>query len=266
MSKTIAVIFDFDETLASDSSVGFTNSLGVDFDIFWRQELKSMLDDGWDPVPAYMHKIIKLAQTKKVNKQAFRKFGEQIKFFPGVVRLFANLREEVKKLNSQHGNQVELDFYLISSGIGEIIRHSKIAKEFKEIWSCEFEYDGKGVPLAPKKVISFTDKTRYIFQIGKGLVGEKYRKDPFAVNYRMDYQIPLNQMVYIGDGMTDVPCFSLMQKNGGVAYAVYSSSPEKAWQFTTSNRVNTVIEASYGTQGNSYKMIVAGIKNIYGKI
>ena len=59
--NTIAVIFDFDDTLAPDSTSGFLDNLGLDVPSFWQNRVQPLIDEGWDPIPAYLYMMLKVS-------------------------------------------------------------------------------------------------------------------------------------------------------------------------------------------------------------
>jgi len=251
VQERIAVVFDFDDTLGADSTTGFLKHAGLnDLDGFW-QEVGHMMAEDWDPVPAYLTHMITAAQRGDITpltQHALADWGAKLPLFDGVEGIFSHLRQIVKEANPR----VTLEFYLISSGIGDVLRHMPIAHEFTDIWASEFHYNEQGAAITPRKIISFTDKTRYIFQIQKGIVGQESRGEPFAVNKRVpvdQVRIPLNQMVFVGDGYTDIPCFSLIKQNGGIPIAVYDQRHTEKWgnafQFVADGRVSNLHSANY---------------------
>lgn len=168
MSDTIAVVFDFDDTLAPDSTSSFLASLGVDVPAFWKGEVQPLIDRGWDPIPAYLYKMIELAQGDcEITKDALVAWGKRIKPFQGATRIFDRVRKHALATH----DKVNVEFYLISSGIGDILRNTKLAQYFDDIWTCDFHYRENGRIAFPRNVVSFTDKTRYLFQISKGITG-----------------------------------------------------------------------------------------------
>lgn len=263
--KKIALVFDFDETLVEESTSAFLSSLGIDIDKFWAETVGELIKDDWDPVPAYMFRMIETSMSQTITRDSFVEFAKKVKYKRGVELLFDALIKHVQRINSEY----ELEFYIISSGIAELIKHTSIAKYFKDIWASDFEYDGNGEIAFPKKILSFTDKTRYLFQISKGMVGENYRSKPYVVNEKYDseeYHIPFKNMIYIGDGLTDVPCFSLIKKFNGTAIAVYDAQNTmaygKAWQFIKEDRVSNLHSANYEKGSDLYNSIIMAIESI----
>lgn len=249
MADTIAVVFDFDDTLAPDSTSSFIESLGLEPEKFWRKTVDPLVAAGWDPIPAYLHCLIEYSRKGKTSPRITRDkliaWGKKLSPFSGAGRLFGKIEKAARAV----APEVSVEFYLISSGIGEIIRSTKIAPHFSDIWTCDFHYGADGGIVFPKNIVSFTDKTRYLFQIAKGLTGDKWRGKPFAVNHKRELRVPFENMIVVGDGYTDVPCFSLVQQHGGVAIGVYDAEDEarrlRAWGFIEEKRVANLVPADY---------------------
>lgn len=265
MKQIIAVVFDFDETLALDTTSGFLNYLGIDVNDFWKNKVQKLLDQGWDPIPAYLYKMLDESNNGyNITKESFLKWAPKVEFFKGVTRLFHTLRQQVVI----HPD-ISIEFYVISSGIGEILKATKISKHFKEIWASDFAYDKSGKIIFPKRIVSFTDKTRYLFHISKGLVGNEYQNRPFEVNRKIDrdkLRIPFTQMIFVGDGSTDIPCFALLKSMGGVSLAVYDQKKDSkwgtTWGFAKQDRVVNIAPADYSKDSailNSLKMAINSI-------
>ena len=268
--QKIALIFDFDETLVEESTSAFVASLGLDVEKFWKTVNGELVKNGWDPVIAYLYKLIEVSGSspeKAITKKRFKDFAANLTYKKGVKTLFKNIRQ----FTTDTFRDVEPEFYIISSGIGEIIRNTAIAREMTDIWACNFHYDKDGKISFPKNIISFTDKTRYIFQISKGMIGKEYCSKPYEVNRLIppeDYRIPIDHMIYIGDGMTDVPCFSLMKRFGGTPIGVYDSAKSlgKAWQFIEDKRVSNLHSANYEKGSDLYNSILMAIQSIVNKV
>ncbi|MDY7107401.1 MAG: haloacid dehalogenase-like hydrolase [Planctomycetota bacterium] len=272
MSRKIAVIFDFDDTLAPDSTSAFLASIGVDVDDFWARRVKRRLEAHWDPIPAYLYEMIVESNTRpasdRITRDRLAAFAEQVVFFPGVKEIFPALRAEARAIDSD----IEVEFYLISSGIGEILRGTSIADEFTDIWACDFHYGEDGEIVYPRNVVSFTEKTRFIFQISKGLVGAEVRANIAEVNRKMrgGFAIPFQQMVVVGDGQTDVPCFSLIKRYGGSAIGVCDPEAPSKWEkarlLVTDDRVESMCAAVYREGGGLHRTLHRSVKDIAQRI
>ncbi|HDH12223.1 MAG TPA: HAD family hydrolase [Nitrospirae bacterium] len=270
MQDIIAVVFDFDDTLAPDSTSSFLENYGLNVKSFWTDEVQPLLTSGWDPVPAYLYKMLEKSNIKQpITRQLFKKWGRQISPYNGATLIFRRLIQHIKSVNPK----VSIEFYLISSGIGEILRSTNLAKHFLDIWACDFFYDKGGKIVFPKNIVSFTDKTRYLFQIAKGFTGVEYKGKPFEVNKKINNEnlrIPFNQMVYVGDGYTDIPCFSLIRKSGGIAIGVFDKlNKEKwgrAWGFIENDRVSNLAPADYGKNLSLSISLMMAVENIAERI
>lgn len=270
MADIIALVFDFDDTLAPDSTTHFLAQAGLkDIKKFWQKDVQDLLDKEWDPIPAYLYQMIQASQknlTKTpITKKSFKKCGEDLPLHKGATTIFQRLRKTAQTVNKD----VKLEFYLISSGIGDIIKNTVIAKEFDDIWASEFAYDEAGQINFPRKIISFTDKTRYIFQIQKGIVGKKFANKPFEVNKKLkpnQIRVPIKNMIFVGDGYTDIPCFSLVKKEGGVAIAVvdknHSEKWDRAYQFIQDGRVSNLNSADYSENSDLSLFLQMAVKKM----
>ena len=140
MHEIISIIFDFDDTLAPDSTSGYLGQCGIDVPRFWKEEVQPLMEAAsaeWDPVPAYLYKMIEKSDSgelEPITRDSLARWGAELPLYKGVESIFKRLREVAAESNPG----VSLEFYLISSGIGEVLRHTRIAGEFKEIWASGF--------------------------------------------------------------------------------------------------------------------------------
>lgn len=273
MSDVIALIFDFDDTLAPDSTSGFLADIGVDVEAFWNGRVGPLLfEQDWDPVPAYLYQMIELSKSgacPPITRASLEAWGARLPLHAGVETLFSRLRALVKEKHPQ----VQLEFYLISSGIGDVVRHTPIAHEFTDIWASEFIYDAADAIHFPKRVVSFTDKTRYLFHIQKGIIGASSRNKPFEVNKKIaqdKLRVPFEQMIFVGDGYTDIPCFSLIRRSGGVAFGVWDprhrDKRSRAWGFIQEGRVSNLNQARYDDEAELYQWLEEAVESLAGRI
>lgn len=180
--------------------------------------------------------------SKKKGIQCTQKWlnslGKEVVYYPGVESWFKRINEYGKEKG------VKIEHYLISSGTKEIVDGTSIAKEFKKIYGCEFYYDPETkLPVWPKFAINYTQKTQYFFRISKGITN---LKDDSVNNKTASRRIPYENMVYLGDGMTDVPCMVLVKQNGGNAIAIYNKKDQSTVSsLLKGGRVNFACEADY---------------------
>lgn len=242
MAKPIvAILYDFDSTLAKSDmqNFGFIPALGMTPAEFWARTSKFSEETGVERTLAYLYVMKMCAEEKgiKMTKEWLKEMGKDIKFFPGVDTWF----ERINAYGKEQGLQVE--HYLISSGNKEIVDGCSIAKEFKKVYACEYLFDDEGNVLWPKLAINFTQKTQYFFRIAKGVT----EVDDDSINDKTPQKrIPYSNIIYIGDGMTDVPAMILAKNNGGKSIAVYKQGcREKVEPLYKEGRVNYLCYADY---------------------
>ena len=246
--KIIAIMYDFDKTLCTKDMQEYTfiPNLGIDVGDFWREANKLRNVDKMDQVLTYMYLMKQKTEDMgyHLTKDYLYKMGEDIELFPGVTDWFLRINEYAKEKG------VVIEHYIISSGVEEIIKGSKIGKAFKKVFASTFYYDDKGHAVWPKLAINYTNKTQFLMRINKGILDVA---DDDSVNKKMDDEdkrIPFSNMIYIGDGLTDVPCMKLTKDGGGVSIAVYTDkSKEVATNLFNESRINYMARADYREGG-----------------
>ncbi|NLC96488.1 MAG: haloacid dehalogenase-like hydrolase [Erysipelotrichaceae bacterium] len=241
-------MYDFDKTLTYKdmqeysliSELGYENPGD-----FWSEVTKLKIDNNMDGILAYLYMLLKKSESanRPIRKEDFEILGKDIEFFPGVITWFDRINEIGKELG------LEIEHYIISSGMKEIIDGTSISKHFRKVYACRYYYDVNNVAKWPSLVVNYTTKTQYIFRINKQILDE-YEDD--ALNeYTEDSKrpIPFKRMIYIGDGMTDVPCMKLVKEYGGKSIAVFNPANEKTYKTSKSlvdkGRANFMCEANY---------------------
>ena len=256
----VAIAYDFDGTLAPGNMQehSFIPNIGMTAENFWNMADQLAKENEADSVLTYMNLMIKKANEAGVpiRKGDFRKHGKSVKLFKGVKAWFDRINDYGR------GKGLKLEHYIISSGIQEMIDGTPIAAEFKKIYASSFKYDASGVAEWPALAINFTTKTQYLFRINKGAL-EVYDKKRINEFLPMeDRPIPFENMIFIGDGETDIPCFSLVKSLGGHSIAVYKpkakGGKEKAEKLIEDGRVNFVAPADYST-GRGIDTIVKAV-------
>lgn len=221
----IGIVFDFDETLGSDTISFLLKQQKISPLTFWK-EVNLMVEDGWDPPLAYMHLLLKLSKEKKldISKKSLQNLGKKTLLFPGLPLALKELKKYVATNTSLKKSHVTLEIYIISGGLEDIIRSTKLASFVDGIFGCSFAYNSNSSqPIGIKSAISFTEKTRFLHGIRKGIDPAILRSDPYRVNDALPSQmqrVPFSRMIYIGDGPSDIPCLSPVVKDGGIGIGV----------------------------------------------
>lgn len=272
----IAVIFDFDDTLTEDSTTRLLTKHGIDVKKFWNQDVKQMvLKDGWDPTLAYLHRLLRLMEDGEIpqyTNEELRAFGAGLKPFPGLRGLFRDLC----KITSEQS--FEIEFYIISGGLEDIVEGFRLRPEFKAVWGCQLAPETPGGPVKyVKRVITFTEKTRYLFEINKGIDATESAKNPLLVNKDVpsgERRVPFANMIYIGDGLTDIPCFSVVQKqtdDKGKAFGIFrpgeEESERRAWlELIAQKRVTSAHAPKYGPRSELGSLLRIYVKTLCADI
>ena len=284
MANIIAVIWDFDKTLVN----GYMQD-----PIFKKYEVSS--GKFWDEVNAlpqkymeeqgvrvnndtiYLNHFINCAQPggifEGLNNQLLREVGQELLFYAGVPEIFKKTKEMIATNPVYQEYGIKVEHYIVSTGFAETIRGSSIMAYVDGVWGCELiehEIDGMRVLGEIGYTIDNTSKTRAIFEINKGIP-----KNPeIDVNSKMDAtmrRVQFENMIYIADGPSDIPAFSLINKNGGATFAIYPKENEKAFaqveQMRYDGRINMYAEADYTEGTTAYmwisKMIQKNAEQIY---
>lgn len=240
----IAFLYDFDKTLCTTDmeDYAFIPSLGYTPTEFWGRANAFGWENRMDGLLAYMYTMIRecAAQNIKLDRAFLNHCGESIQLFPGVREWFARINAFGESLG------VQVEHYVISSGLREIIEGSGIAQEFREIYACEFYYNENGDACWPKLDVNFTNKTQFVYRINKGILDVSRDKELNDSMPDDSKRVPFTNMIYMGDGLSDVPCMKMMRAYGGQAIAVYQASNRQGVEkLLADGRVDFIFPADY---------------------
>ena len=240
----IAFLYDFDKTLCTTDmeDYAFIPSLGYTPAEFWGKANAFGWENRMDGLLAYMYTMIQecAAQNIKLNRAFLNHCGESIQLFPGVREWFARINAFGESLG------VQVEHYVISSGLREIIEGSGIAQEFREIYACEFYYNENGDACWPKLDVNFTNKTQFVYRINKGILDVSRDRELNDSMPDDSKRVPFTNMIYMGDGLSDVPCMKMMRAYGGQAIAVYQASNRQGVEkLLADGRVDFIFPADY---------------------
>ena len=249
----VAIMYDFDKTLCTKDmqNYRFIPSLGIEVGEFWDYTNYVQTTEKMDSVLAYMYAAVKISKEKNIpiKRSGLEENGKSIEFFPGVVEWFKRINEFGK------ANNVEIEHYVISSGMKEIIDGTIISGEFKNIFACEYLYDDEGNAVWPKTAVNYTNKTQFVYRINKGVLDVSNDTDLNRSMPDDSKRIPFENMIYIGDGLSDVPCMKMMKSYGGKAIAVYQQLDDKVKELLRKDRVDFIYPADYSENSGLDKTV-----------
>ena len=262
---TVAIVYDFDGTLAPGNmqEPSFIPSMGIaNKKTFWDEAKKLARENQADETLAYMYLMVDKAanQNEKISQAEFKKHGEKIELYRGVESWFDRI--------SQFGSdiQINVEHYLLSSGNREMLTGTSIASKFKKIYASEFMFDTYGKPIWPAHAVNYTTKTQYLFRINKDCHDLTDNETVNKFVPKSERPVPFENMIYIGDGSTDVPCFRLVKDQGGLSIAVYKpntkGASDKAKTYLDDGRVHQVAPANYREGSDLDKLVKSFVESV----
>lgn len=247
----IAIVYDYDQTLSPNymQDEAIFPVFGINPSHFWARCGELVKEQGFDNELAYMKVLLDYLDIDRPTNARLRELGERLNFYKGLPEMFEEFRDDL--LSPEHlAHGICVEHYIVSSGLKALIEGSRLAPFVKKIFGCEYAVDQHDRITFPKRVISHTQKTQFLFRINKGML--EMDED---VNDHMPPElrpVPFPNMIYVGDGPTDVPCFTVMRRNGGQAIAVYNAedpsraSFKKCYQLSThADRVKNIAPSDY---------------------
>ena len=262
MSKpTIGILYDFDKTLCTTDmqEYDFIKNLGMSPEEFWGEAGRLAKQYEMEKILAYMLVMIRKCKEKGIplTEEYLRSCGEHVELYSGVATWFDRINAFGKSLS------VNIEHYIISSGTYEIIEGTPIAKYFKKVFACRYVYDQNGEALWPAHAINYTLKTQYIYRISKGILDVT---DDESVNREQDEslrRVAYQNMIYVGDGMTDIPCMKMVKERGGKSIAVYPEGKgDTVKPLVDDDRINYVCVADYSENSTMERIVKLMIENM----
>ncbi len=261
---TVALMYDFDGTLspANMQEYDFMNAIGLkEKNTFWDDAYKLAKQQDASSILSYMKLMVDKAKAGglSIRRQQFVEFGKGIELYQGVEDWFPMINEEGRKMG------VNVEHYIISSGLKELIEGTSIAKYFKQIYACSFMYENDEA-IWPAVAVDFTSKTQFIFMINKGIY-EIYENS--KINDSMPDEgrpVPFQNMIYLGDGETDIPSMRIIKSEGGHSIAIFKenvdNSRAQAKNLVKRGRVNFACPGDYRWGGELYNAVMATMAKI----
>ena len=282
LQNIITCIWDFDKTLVPGyMQEPLFAKFKVDPNKFWK-EVQALPEyykrDGMSLIASdtvYLNHILTYTREgifKGLNNDTLRLLGAKISFYPGLPEFFSAVKNYVHSNPDYRQHEIRVEHYIVSTGLRQMILGSKIAPYIDGVWGCEFVenppppgfLEKTFKPQQPKtKILSQiayaldnTTKTRAVFEINKGT-----NKIPgIDVNAKIpdeDRRVPFQNMIYVADGPSDIPVFSIINQFGGRTFAVYQHGSKEEFaqvnNFQKQGRVQSYGEANY-TEGSQTAM------------
>ena len=257
--KVVAICYDFDKTLGSKGSCldhGYLEDLNLNSDEFWVEVNKTRNKYNLEDALGYMYYTIKKSAElgKPITKEKLESYGEKLTYYNGVETWFERVNNYAKNKG------IMLEHYLISSGLKEVLDKCSIAKYFKKIYACSYLYNDKNEPIWPANIVNYTSKTQYLYRIKKNILDEN---DPKVNDKQINKRIPFENMIYVGDSSTDIPCMSIVSKNKGHSIGIYEpKKKELMLNLFNNKRINYYCLADYSEGSEMEKTVFSIIDKI----
>lgn len=283
MSNVIAVVWDFDKTLVNGYMQDpIFNEYGVNAGEFWKEvnglpdKYKEEQDVLVNVDTIYLNQFIKYAKEGKfkgLTNEKLKEFGKDLKFYDGIPEIFVKTKELIENNPVYKAYDIKIEHYVVSTGMSQIIKGSVVMPHIEHVWGCELieGKDDEGNPCIAEigYTIDNTSKTRALFEINKGV----HHHEGVKVNTNIPEElrrVPFMNMIYIADGPSDIPAFSLVNKNDGATFAIYPKGDFKALkqveQLRMDGRVHMYAEADYSEGTTAYMWICNKISGFAERI
>ena len=228
------------------------------------------------PPLAYLNKFLSLARSKEIapiTRDMLESVASTIQFYPGALDFVGQFRERLRENVEFRDAGVIIDWYIVSSGMEEVLKATPLGNLATDVFGCAFEYDARGRATAVKRAVTFTEKTKFVYAINKGISGEELLRKPYRVNDALqpdERRVPFKRMIYIGDGPSDIPCFSMIKRNEGHAIGVMPPEDEelrKPYELAQGQRLTVgPYTADYTDGSDLFKMLWRIVESIANSI
>ena len=267
LHKRILLTFDFDFTLAPATTDTLLNVLGIDRDAWQRDRVDPLTADNWDQILAQGFALIEAARAigRPLGSEAVREAGARIEPYPGVPEMFDRLRAVAGEI----ATDIDLEFNILSAGFVDIMIDSSIAPKFKRIWASSFHFDDRGRATFVKRTITHPEKARYLEALAKGLgpEGPNAPAGAAADIPESDYRAPYDQMIYVGDGASDLQAFRFLEERGGIAIAIRKGDEFSAVEkMSESQRVENVAPPDFSEDSELLRSLMLAVRSAASRI
>lgn len=263
----IAVVFDFDLTLGEGSVDVLLRKLDIDPDRFRRESVAPLDDAGWDHSLARFKALIDLSERLggAITRDQLEAVGRETPLYPDVERVFDRIRSSARSI----ADGVAVEFYVLTAGFAEVPGATPIAHEFEAIWGSAGHYADDGRLVFPRRIVTYPEKAHYLLQLAKGLSvdGVDTPADVYRDVPGERWHVPFDQMVYVGDGASDLPAFELIERRGGISIGVFgpdgsASGWSRGHEVRPGRRVQNLARADYREGAELLQSLCLAVESI----
>lgn len=269
----IALVFDFDKTLAPDSFAALLKHCGYDPEAFQEKKIAPLLENNWDKKLARFYVLADESRRRddlSITAETFAEVGRNLELYPEVEEMFDRVVGYAQDIIPD----IEVEFYLLTAGMLEIPRATSIADRFRTMWGGELYFDEEDDELTfIKNTVSYPDKIRYILKLCKGMEIDhpKITQDVYREIPSEEWHLPINQLIYVGDGDSDMPVFAYLVEHEGLAIGVFKSEGVSGWEgYEDIHEDQRVVEnlaaADYGEDSELMRSIKLSVESICKEI
>ncbi|NJB86717.1 phosphoserine phosphatase [Lewinella marina] len=268
LRERIVLIFDFDDTLGPNTTRAYLEYLGLSFEDF-KSRLRERKKRKWQAplAKADLYREYSHREGSPLNRESMQAFGREFPLFPGVDEMVDHLNDFVRELD----DNITLEFVLLTAGFKTIPAHSVIGQQFDRVYGGELHFDDKGRVLSARRVISHVDKVHYIKQLVQGLDLDRASEleNTYVEHDPDQYYVPMAQVIYVGDGNSDMSAFQVVEGGGGVAVAI-DKDGEGEWenydQMSRARRVHNIAPADYHPDSELMNTLCLALRMMVNRI
>ncbi|WP_235299414.1 HAD family hydrolase [Portibacter marinus] len=269
LREKVVLVFDFDGTLGPSTTEKLFDHLDLDYETFSEEVNSRMKDEMWQYALAKAEAFREWSHkdNSPLRKQSMEELGASYPLFDGVQDFIPRLKAHLQ----QKDEEIELEFVMLTAGFKTIPEASPIADHFDRIYGGELLFDTEGRILGAKRIITHVDKVHYIKQLKEGLdLDSPSELENTYIDHdpENDY-VPMSQIIYVGDGASDMSAFQIVEKGGGIAIAIDPDKDEE-WegydQMAEDRRVHNVASANYEEESELFKSLKLAIDRMTAEI
>lgn len=259
--KQIALVFDFDGTVAPDVMLApIFDMIEIESGMFW-EKTRLLTEEGYDREIAYLQALIFISRERGIDlsNAQIRDLGAKLEFYNG----FPEVLGRLKQIGSDYGYQLAV--YVITAGLEEMVMGSRLAPYLSRCWGCGFAEDLHGSISHPMRTVTSANKVEKLYLIKRQLLDHK---DTYRVNLvePLNDLVPWSNLIYVADGATDVPAFEVVRRGGGFALAVYDPENGPSESMMIAGRTDLMVPADYREGSLLDTALTDALKAIKGRM